>query len=360
MAQDYYDILGVSHTATSDEIKKAYRKKAHQYHPDKDSGDEEEFKQVNEAYQVLGNDTKRRQYDQFGQTFDGAGNNPFGGGFGGFQGFNVDLGDIFGEFFGGRQGRGGVRQQVRRGADVQVDTTISFVESAQGKSQDITTRLYQTCEHCHSNGAEPGTPIETCATCQGSGTITQSRQTILGVFAQSTPCPECYGDGKIAKHPCSECRGEGRTLQTQNLEVSIPAGIFDGQAIRVTGKGEAPPRGGVPGDLYVTVHVQPSSEFTREGNNVRSRVSISFPDAALGTKVSIPTLTGEEQLKITAGTQPGTEFRFESGGFSDLNGGGKGDHIVTIQVEVPKKLSRQQKQILEDLRSAKSRKGLFG
>ena len=356
MSQDYYDILGVSRTATKDEIKKAYRQKAHKLHPDKDGGDEEQFKQVNEAYQVLGNEQKRRQYDQFGSADFNQGFS----GFEGFQGFNVDLGDIFGDFFGGRQSRGGVRQQVRRGADVQVDTTISFAESAQGKTQDITTRLYKTCQRCHGNAAEPGTKIETCSTCQGSGTVTQSRQTMFGVFAQSAACPDCKGDGKIASHPCSECRGEGRTRQTRELEVSIPAGISDGQVIRLTGQGEAPPRGGVAGDLYVTVHVTPDKELTRDGDNIRSSVLLPFADAALGTNITARTLNGEEKLTIPAGTQPGTEIRLAGQGFPNLQGNGIGDHIVTVNIEVPKKLSRKQKQILEDLRSAKPKKSLFG
>lgn len=361
MADDFYEVLGVSRTATQEEIKKAFRKKAHQHHPDKAGGDEEVFKKVNEAYQVLSDENKRSQYDQFGRTFDGASGNPFGGG---FSGFNVnfedvgDIGDIFSQFFGGSRG-GRTRQRVRRGNDVQVDVEISFVESAKGIQREIELRLFHTCSRCKGNAAEPGTPIETCTTCQGSGTVTATRQTILGSFAQQSTCPTCEGEGKIPKTPCKECHGEGRTKQTRTLETTIPAGIADGQVIRITGKGEAPPKGGLPGDLFIAVHVKPDKVLTREGNNVRSEVNVSFPDAALGTTTTIKTLEGEQSFKIPAGTQPGSEIRLDGLGFPSINGGGVGDQVVKVNVEVPKRLSKQQKQLLEEFKNTKKKSGWF-
>lgn len=361
---DYYDILGVSKDASSEEVKKAYRKMAHKYHPDKEGGDEEKFKEINEAYQVLGNDEKRAQYDQYGQTFDGAGGgNPFGG-FGG-QNVHVNfedlggIGDIFDTFFGGGAARGSRRQRVRRGNDVPVDVTISFEESAAGHKQDITHRIYQECSQCHGNGAEPGTPIETCQTCQGSGVVTQARQTPLGVFSQQSVCTTCQGEGKQAKTPCTVCKGEGRQLRERTLEVDIPAGIADGQTIRITGKGEAPARGGVPGDLFVTVHVQADKEMRREGNNVVSDVSIPFTGAILGAKVTVKTLGGEKEIEIEPGTQPEATITLSGQGFPSLQGTGRGDHLVHIHVEIPKKISRKQREILQEFKSTK-KKGLFG
>lgn len=355
MADDYYNVLGVTREATKDDIKRAYRKLAHQYHPDKGSGDEEKFKQVNEAYQVLSDEQKRQQYDQFGQTFEGAagGGNPFAG-------FNVNFedignfGDVFETFFGGQ-----ARQQVRRGADVHVDATISFRDSAKGTTQELQHRLYQVCEQCSGNGAEPGTPIEACETCGGTGTVTKTRQTMLGAFSQRSVCQTCHGEGRLPKMPCKICRGEGRTLRDRTLEIEIPAGIADGQQIRIAGKGEAAPRGGVAGDLYMTVHVQPDKYMRRDGNDVRSEILISFAQAALGTEVKIESLDGKQQLNIPAGTQAGEEIRLPDAGFPDIRTGSRGDHIATVKVEVPKKLSRKQKKLLEEF-EANKKHGLFG
>lgn len=357
MAEDYYEVLGVARTASQDEIKKAFRKKAHEHHPDKSGGNEEMFKQVNEAYQVLGDEQKRSQYDQFGRTFAAAGGgDPFAG-FGGFQGFNIDFEDVFSDFFGGSRARAGTR--ARRGSDIQVDVTISFSESARGVKQQLRHTLHQTCVRCHGNGAEPGTPIATCATCQGSGVVGQSRQTLFGVFTQQAVCPTCQGEGKTVRTRCKECRGEGRTRQTRTLEVTIPAGIADGQIIRLAGKGEVAPRGGVPGDLFMAVHVTPDKDLRRDGEDVRSAIIISFADAALGTTVKIQTLAGGKSLKIPAGTQPGTELRLSGLGFPSLQGTRTGDHTVTVNVEVPKKLSRQQKKLLEEFKNTKKKSGWF-
>lgn len=368
MAEDYYDILGVSKNATKDEIKRAYRKLAHKYHPDKAGGDEETFKKVNAAYQVLGDDKKRAQYDQFGHTFEytsgSPGGEPFGfEGFGGFgrHGINIDfenlggIGDIFESFFGGRGAR--ARAQARRGEDVSVDVTITFEQSALGIKKDIEHRLYLTCERCHGNGAEPGTPIKTCSTCQGTGYETRTRQTAFGTFSQRTVCSVCHGDGRVAETRCSRCKGEGRELRSRTLTVNVPAGIEDKQTIRIQGKGEAPQGGGIPGDLYVTVHVKAHPSIVRDGDDARSEHMISFTDAALGTTIAVETLYGEETVQIPPGTQPETQLRLTNKGFPHLNGSGKGDHIVVIHVEVPKRLSRKQRKLLEELRQTK--KGFF-
>ncbi len=358
---DYYETLGVDRTASSDDIKKAYRRLAHKYHPDKAGGDEEKFKEVNEAYQVLGNEQKRNQYDRFGQAFEGE-PGPFGrGGFSG-QGFNFnfeDLGgisDIFDTFFSGGQT---TRTRRRRGNDVQIDVEIAFADSAKGKEQAVNHRLYQVCSKCNGNGVEPGTPIEECKQCGGRGLISQTRRTPFGVFTTQSECPACRGEGKQAKTVCSRCRGEGRELKDRMLTFDIPAGIRDNQTIRLSGKGEAPPRGGETGDLYVTVHVQPDpSGMTRDGDNVRSAVSIPFIEAALGIVISLPTLAGAKELQIPAGTQPGSEIRMAGAGFPQLGGARRGDHIVTVQVEVPRRLSRKQRRLLEEFKSA-GRRGFF-
>ncbi|MEX2054787.1 MAG: DnaJ C-terminal domain-containing protein, partial [Candidatus Andersenbacteria bacterium] len=300
MAEDYYKVLGVDRSASTDEIKRAYRRLAHKHHPDKEGGDEEKFKEVNAAYQVLSDTQKRAQYDQVGQSFEGAGQD-----FSGFGNFNVNFedlggfGDIFEQFFGGQGG--GARQRVRRGKDVGVDVTIDFFESAQGVTREISAYMFSTCEHCHGNGAEPGTPLTTCPRCSGAGSVSVQRQTVFGTVAQSMICPDCQGDGKQAKTPCTVCRGNGRVQATRNLDVDIPAGIAEGQTLRITGKGEAPVRGGIPGDLYVTVHVTPHPQLKREGSTVRAAITVSFVEAALGTSVTVPTLQGEQALTIPAG-----------------------------------------------------------
>lgn len=361
--EDLYEILGVTRSANKEEIKKAYRKMAHQHHPDKENGDAEKFKKINAAYQVLSDDAKRSQYDRFGSTFDQSGPAGGGQGFGGFQGFNVNMedlggfGDVFSQFFGG--GGRSQRPNVRRGRDVEVDVSISFKESATGVKKDLTTRLYQTCETCKGSGAKPGTPIHDCKTCKGTGSITQARQTMFGVFNTATPCPDCKGEGKRPESLCEQCRGEGRKMADRILEVNIPAGIRNGQTMELAGKGEVPPRGGINGNLYVNIHVQSHPQLMREGNNVRSRHNISFADAALGTKIKVETLAGEQELNIPAGTQPGAQIRLDRQGFPDIGGHTKGDHIATVNIEIPRKLSRKQKELLEEFKSTKPKRGLF-
>jgi molecular chaperone DnaJ len=358
MAEDLYNTLGVSRTASQEDIKKAYRKLAHQYHPDKKGGNEEKFKQVNAAYQVLGDTQKRAQYDQFGEaSFNNQGG--FSGDpFAGFNGANInfDLGDIFEQFFGG-QGRRGPR--VRVGDDIAIDIRIPFVTSATGGHQEVRLRSYVTCSHCHGNGAEPGTAIKTCDTCQGRGSVTQSRQTMFGAFAQQQTCPTCGGEGKIPSTPCKTCHGQGREKKQREITIDIPAGIEDGQTIRVSGKGEAPVKGGQVGDLYVSIHVEPHPTLTRDGLNVRYQHSISFIDAILGTTITVPTLKGEEEVEVPAGTQPHTQLRLPGQGFPALQRHHKGDEIVTINVSIPKKVSRHERELLEQLKGTKKKKSLF-
>jgi len=353
MPEDYYDILNVDRSATQEEIKKSYRKLAHQHHPDKDGGDEEKFKQVNEAYQVLSDEQKKSQYDQVGQSFDGAGANysDYGNfsnaGFGNFS-------DIIDQFFTGNRG---TTPQTRRGHDVMVDVSITFAESAAGVSKEVNHRLYQACSHCHGNGAEPGTPIESCETCEGRGSVSKTQQTPLGVFAHSSVCPTCKGEGKISKEPCKTCRGDGRELSDRSLSIDVPAGIADGQTLRISNKGEAPTRGGVSGDLFATIHVEPHATLVRDGDNIRSEIHIPFIDAVLGSKISVETLTGSQELEVPAGTQPGTERTFTGHGFPSISGGPIGDLIVKINVDIPKKVSRKQRKLLEEFKNAK--KSLF-
>ncbi len=359
MADDYYEILGVTRTATQDEIKKAYRKLAHKHHPDKEGGDEEAFKKVSAAYEVLRDPQKRTQYDQFGAGFDGnAGQGPFGGySQGGFTINMDDLGgDIFESFFGGGARRGARTRS--RGHDVETDVEISFRESAEGVERVVEHRIFTTCSKCNGNGAKVGTPIEQCKTCNGQGSVALTHQTPFGAFSQRTVCQTCQGEGKIASTPCEVCGGEGREKTNRKITITIPAGIANGQSIRLTGKGEAPVRGGEPGDLYVRIHVTPDRVLTRDGNNVRSTASISFVDASLGTKLEVTTLSGTQVITIPAGTQPGTNFKLHGEGFPSLQSSGKGDHIVTVRVEIPKKLSRKQKDLLETFREL-PKKGLF-
>lgn len=349
MAEDFYQTLGVSRTASQDEIKRAYRRLAHKYHPDKGGGDEEKFKQINAAYQVLSDKEKRGQYDQFGSTFDqGSSGQDAYQDFSGFSGFS----DIFNDFL--RQAQGTrAQQQVRRGDDVALDITLDFIESAKSITRDVAIRLYQSCDKCRGSGAEPNTPIISCERCGGRGQVTSSQQTIFGVFAQATICPDCHGVGKKPKQKCSQCNGQGRQRQSRTLQINIPAGISNGQIIRIAGKGEAPPFGGVSGDLYVTVHIRPHASMRRDHDNVHTHVPVSFVDAALGTTVSVATLEGKSDLKIPSGTQPGAKLTLHNKGFPHLRSAGRGDHVVTVDVEIPKRLSRKQRQLLEEYKEAK-------
>lgn len=344
MAQkDYYDILGVSRSATQDEIKKAFRKIAHQHHPDKPGGDEAKFKEANAAYQVLGDEAKRRQYDQFGSAaFDGSGGGFGGQGFGGFQGnINVeDLGDMFGDIFGFG---GGGRARTRRGNDIQVDVDLSFKESVFGVEKEISLTKPSACERCGGAGAEPGTGLKNCGECDGSGVRVVEQRTVLGTIRSKTACQSCYGRGEVPETRCGECMGSGIANVRKTMTVSIPAGVENGNAVRIRGEGEAVP-GGSPGDLFLRVHVTSDPRFERAGDHILTRVRIGFSQAALGDKVMVPTVDGEAEVKIPSGTQSGTKLRMKGKGVA-----GHGDQIVIVEVITPTKLSRTQKKLLEEL-----------
>lgn len=356
MAKNYYDILGISKSASADEIKRAYRKLAHQYHPDKGSGNAEKFKEVNEAYQVLSDEGKRAQYDRFGENYQqasgfggGAGGfNPFDGFGGGFSqgGVEFDLGDIFSDIFGGRESRQSRRQ---RGVDLEMPLTISFEESVHGATKTVTIEKQDKCHVCNGNGAAPGSKIITCPKCHGQGQIITTRRTIFGNMQSATTCDKCEGEGKVPETPCSICNGSGVLRRPKTLEVKIPAGIDHGQRIRVQGEGEVGYRGSQPGDLYITIRITPSKEFKRDGYNLHKELPISFVQAALGTKIDVHTVDGVVEVKVPAGTQPNTMLKVSGKGVPVINSGKRGDLLLKVRVVVPNKLSKKEKELIEQL-----------
>ena len=357
MAKDFYGTLGVDKGATAEEIKKAYRKLAHQYHPDKKGGDEAKFKEINEAYQTLSDDNKRRQYDQFGQTFNqggGSGYSDFGGaggfGFGGAgaQGVNFeDLGDIFGSFFGGRTQSAA---DANRGSDLEFTTEITFAEAAFGADKSITISKEIICEHCKGSGANPGTDVETCRTCEGQGRVRTMRQTMLGAFTQVTTCPKCSGRGRIPKSPCSTCSGAGRHRGTETLTVHIPAGIDDDQTIRLAGKGDAGVAGSPMGDLLLTIRVKSDDRFERRGSDLHSQAAITFAQAALGAEIVIDTIDGKAKVEVPSGTQNGRVLALRGKGIPKLgNPTARGTHYVEVTVVIPKKLTKKQEELIKQL-----------
>jgi len=354
---DYYDILGIQKNASQDEVKRAFRKLAKEHHPDR-GGDEKKFKEVNKAYQTLGDEKKRAQYDQFGhQAYEQMGGmgggpqgNPFGGGFGGAQGFNInmeDLGDLFGSAFGGAFGGGGRSRGPARGRHIEMDIPLTFEEAAFGVEKKIDPYKTVTCDDCEGTGAEKGTKMNTCTNCDGTGQVKTVQNTILGSFQAVRPCTRCGGEGKTPEKLCSTCGGAGVTKKAKQIEVQIPAGINDGEVLRVGGEGEAV-KGGRAGDLYLTMRLQPHKKFTRDDFDVYAKEEISFAQAALGDKIETETLDGKVDLKIPAGTQPETVLRLKGKGVPLLKRSGRGDHYVTIKVQVPTKLSRKQKKLLEE------------
>lgn len=353
--RDYYEVLGVSKTATQDELKKAYRKLARKYHPDlnKDNPEAaEKFKECNEAYSVLSDDQKRAQYDQFGHAaFEngGMGGGPGAGGFGGFGGFGGSgMEDIFDMFFGG-QGRGGRSNNAgpQRGADLRFDLEISFEEAAFGLEKEISLNRAETCGHCHGEGAEPGSKVETCPDCHGSGYVRFTQNTMFGQMVNERPCSRCHGEGKIISTPCRECRGTGTVKKTKKLKVKIPAGVDNGSRLRVSGEGEAGVKGGSSGDLYVYLYVKPHKFFERDGTTVLCEVPINIVQATLGAEIKVPTLDGQVTMKVPEGTQPGKVLRIKGKGIPSLRGGSRGDQLVRIKVVVPTKLSEKQKDALQ-------------
>lgn len=358
MAKDFYETLGVSKSASADEIKRAYRKLAHQYHPDKGNGNENKFKEVNEAYQVLSDSDKRSQYDRFGQTYEQAqrngGGGPFGGGnssgwdFSGFGGQSqeFDFGDIFSDIFGGREER---QSRRTRGTDLEMPITISFEESMFGVEKKLQLEKLDVCNVCNGNGAAPGTSSVKCTKCHGNGQVTYTRRTIFGNVQSAMSCDKCDGTGKMFETPCSICHGNGTLRRTKTLQVKIPAGIDNGQRVRMVGEGEVGYRGSNPGDLFLLVRVQRSKDFVRDGFNLLKDLPISFTQAALGAKVKVATLQGEIELKIPPGTQSGKVFRVTGKGVPHLNSTRHGDMLVTVRVLVPTKLSKNEKDLIESL-----------
>ena len=353
MAKDFYEVLGVSKTATDDEIKKAYRKLAKKYHPDvnPDNKDAEaKFKEINDAYEVLGDAQKRSNYDQFGTAdptagFGGGGFNGAGFDFSGFGGFN----DIFETFFDGGFGSASSssrRTTRRRGANIKISMEISFEESIFGASKTIELNRMEGCKTCSGTGAKPGTEPKTCGKCGGTGQIQIMQNTILGRIATSRPCDVCHGEGKVIDEPCPDCKGSGNVKAKSKVKVDISAGISDGQVLSVRGQGQAAEKGGPSGDLYITIKVKPHPIFTREQDNLMCEIPVTFAQAALGAELEIPTLKGKVKFTLPEGTQTGTKFRLKGQGAKNVNGYGTGDLFFTVRVEVPKKLNKEQKELL--------------
>ena len=354
--RDYYEVLGVAKGASADELKKAYRKAAVKYHPDKEGGDEEKFKEVNEAYDVLKDAQKRQRYDQFGHA--GVGGSSSSGGSSPFEGFSNQsfdfgdgLGDIFNQFFGGGNQR---QQQSQRGRDVEVTLQLTFKEAVFGLETDIDLDLDDECSHCHGTTVEPGYDMNACPTCKGSGQQTRVMNTMFGAIQQSVVCPTCSGRGKIPEKECTVCHGKGTQRQKQTIKLKIPAGIDDGSTIRLSGRGEAI-TDGKKGDLYVNIRVKADKKFTREGDIILSEAHVGMIDATLGVEVDVETVDGIVRMKVPAGTQSGTDFKLSGHGIPHMNSDKRGPHIVNIIVDTPTKLSRKQREILEAFDETKKR-----
>ncbi|MFW6020300.1 MAG: molecular chaperone DnaJ [Bacteroidales bacterium] len=361
MAQrDYYEILEISRDASQDEIKKAYRKKAIKFHPDKNPGDsesEKKFKEAAEAYEVLRDPNKRSRYDQFGHAGvkNGAAS---GGGFGG--GMSMDdifsqFGDIFEEFgfggaggFGGRS-RGRSRRRVNRGSNLRVKVKMTLEEITSGANKKIKVNKYVTCQTCSGSGAKDGSSFQTCSTCQGMGQVTQVTNTFLGQMQTTSTCPSCGGEGKTISQKCPDCNGDGIVKGEEVISLDIPAGVEDGMQLSVSGKGNAAARGGIPGDLIVLVEQVDHEHFTRDGNNILYNLYISFPDAVMGTTVQVPTIDGKAKVKIEPGTQPGRILRLRNKGIPSLERGNRGDQLINVNIWTPKEVSKEEKEMLQNL-----------
>lgn len=375
MAQkrDYYEILGVSKGASEEEMKKAYRKLAIKYHPDKNPDDptaEEKFKEAAEAYGVLSDPEKRKRYDQFGHA--GMGGN---GGFGGGQGFDINdifsqFGDIFGDsspfgdMFGGGGGSG---RRVRRGTDLRIKLKLDLREVAEGAEKKIKVKRYVSCHTCSGNGAKNGTALKTCHTCNGNGQVRKVVSTMLGQMVSTSTCPTCNGEGKIVSDRCEVCAGEGRVLEEDLISIKIPGGVADGMQLSMSGKGNVPPRGGVAGDLLILVEEEEDEQLKRDGNNLVYDLHLNFVDAALGTTAEVPTLDGKARVPIEAGVQGGKILRLKGKGIKELNGYGRGDQLIHVNIWTPKQVSAEERNMLEKLRTSpnfqpkpgKNEKGFF-
>lgn len=355
--RDYYEVLGVSKSADATEIKKAYRKLALKYHPDKNPGDkeaEEKFKEAAEAYDVLSNEEKRHRYDQFGHAgVGGAGQGGFGGGMSMDDIFS-QFGDIFGSFggFSGFGGFGGGRgsRRVNRGTNLRVKVKMSLQEIATGIEKKIKVKKYVACQHCNGTGARDGKSYSTCSTCKGSGQVTRVQNTILGAMQTTSTCPTCEGEGKIINEKCTFCNGEGVLMSEEVISINIPAGVAEGMQLSLSGKGNAARRGSVNGDLIVLIEEEEHPELVRDGNDLLYNVFIGYPEAVLGETVEIPTIEGKVKVKIEAGTQPGRILRLRGKGLPDVNGYGKGDLLAKVNVWIPKNLSKDEKKLVEKMR----------
>ena len=368
--RDYYEVLGVARSANEDEVKKAFRRLARQYHPDvnKEKGAEARFKEINEAYEVLGDAQKRQAYDRFGHSgvngaSAGEGGNPFEGfGFGSFN-------DLFEQLFASASGTGatgaGRRAGTQRGADLRYELTLTFEEAVRGCQKEIEIPRWETCPLCRGNGAQPGTSTARCTTCQGTGEIRRVQQSIFGQFVNVMVCDRCRGEGRVITTPCERCHGQGRVRNVKRVTVNIPAGVDDGINVRVAGEGEAPPRGGTPGSLYVALTVKPHEYFKRQGTDIVYEMPISFAEASLGAEVEVPTLDGKEMLKMPAGTQSGRVFRLKGKGVPVVHSSTRGDELVVVKLVTPQTLTPRQKELLrefaeiEHLQNERGQQNLF-
>lgn len=368
MSKDYYKILGVEKNATTDEIKKAFKKLAMQHHPDRPGGDEKKFKEINEAFQVLGDNDKRAKFDQFGSDFEQQGGwgqaggswedimNAFrqgnfsaqGGPASGWDFGGGGLGDIFGDFFGGGSRRGGRRAQ---GRDIQVDVEIDFKEAAFGVEKEISLRKQSACDVCGGSGNEPGSKLETCGTCHGRGQVVQVQRTFLGAMQTVATCPNCQGRGQHSSKKCKHCGGDGVMAKNSDIKVKIPAGIDNGQSIRLSGHGEAAPHGGGAGDLYVQVHIRPQKLWHREGFDVYTDNEINFAQAVLGDKIDVETIDGVIKVVVPEGTESGQLIRLRGHGIQHLEHSGRGDHYVRVKIRVPRRVSRGVRKMLEEMKN---------
>lgn len=366
MAKDYYNTLGISKGASDGEIKKAYRKLAHKYHPDKKGGDEKKFKEINEAYQTLSDKQKRGQYDQFGSTFERAGAGA-GAGFGGFDysdifrraaagggGIKFDFGDLggFGDIFGGQ--REERASAYFRGEDISVDIEITLEEAARGLEREINIYIRSVCSSCRGSGAAAGSKVKECPACHGAGQIRKTRRTFLGSFTQVETCPDCQGEGRRPEKNCSKCGGDGRVREMRKIKITVPAGIADGQTIQLAGQGEvgARPASGksVPGDLFIAVHIKSHPYFQRKGDDIYFDLKINLSQAIMGDRLEVPTLDGKIKLKIPSGIQSGKIIKLNGKGLPHLQGYGQGDQLVVVKVKIPEKLTKNQKRIVEEMK----------
>ncbi|MFH1641714.1 MAG: molecular chaperone DnaJ [Nanoarchaeota archaeon] len=364
MGKDYYKILGIEKNATKEEVKKAYKILAKKYHPDisKEPDAAEKFKKINEAASVLADDEKRTQYDQHGDTYEkfsgGRGFDPsdFGFNFGGSNDSMFDFGDIFDQFFGGGNRR---QSRERSGSHLRYDMEIALEEAAFGVKNTITVPRLEKCEKCDGSGAKSGSDIVECSSCGGAGAVRKTQRTPFGMFSTTSTCRKCRGEGKYVKEECYTCDGTGVVKKTRNIEVSVPAGAEEGTNLRIKGEGEAGEKGGAPGDLFIVLHVKEHDVFERRGDDIFIEIDIPFTTAAMGGEIEVPTLKGKAKLKIPAGTQSGTTFRMDNLGIPYLHDSGKGDELVQVEIDVPKRLSSRQKKILKDFEKESGKKGFI-